>query len=754
MSRLKPSPGRALSLTVILVAPLALTFGAGVAQGAATADSPPESMGLEEILVTAQRRSERLKDVPGTLSAMSGDALERAGVTSTPDLAAAFPGLVFTGQGPAEEPTIRGVSTSVSTPGGGSAVPIYIDGVYQNSQIGNLFDLPDVQQIQVLKGPQGSLYGRNATGGVILVTTQQPSFTPSGFITVSDGVFFGGSARTSNHFQTQGFVTGQLIGDMLAGSIAAQYENVPGYFTNDLSGRRGGKIESVYVRPKLLFAPVEGLHILLAASYNNQRDDAAQTNFPLYTVAARYPDAVLPKHPWHTTSPLPGGDSWARTIKRDISLAIDWTVPGVGELTARTAYTYVNPLFDADVTGYSPTCLAAVFICITPFLDYSPDKAFQQELTFTSDKFGRFSFVAGAFYLRDKENGFYNINPPLVAPYNQPSGPYGYFVWDEYVATRASAIYLEGTYEITDKLTAVAGVRYSDETATEFARESFTFSAPTAPYRKLPPEGPPTDVAFTPKVALRYALDANDNLFVSYNRGFKSSVLTALSLTAPATKPETIDSFEAGLKHSDDRFSYNASAFFYKYRDLQVETYTGFSFITKNAAAAKSYGFDLDGTAKLTDNFKLQAAVSWIPYAKYSSFPNGVDYSPPVTQNGLRQIAVDATGHRMLKDPEYTANLTADYKRDLGVGIFDASATIYHSACYDWDLLRSQRTESYTTLNGRITVAPRNSGFKYTLYGKNLTNKVYITGVISSAIAAQGFFGPPREVGLRATYSF
>jgi iron complex outermembrane receptor protein len=230
--------------------------------------------------------------------------------------------------------------------------------------------------------------------------------------------------------------------------------------------------------------------------------------------------------------------------------------------------------------------------------------------------------------------------------------------------------------------------------------------------------------------------------------------LTALSLTAPPAKPEKIDSFEVGIKHGGDRLSFDASAFYYKYRDIQVQFYSGVETITKNAAAAKSYGLDADGSLRVTDSFKLQAGLSWIPYAKYSSFPNGVDFAPPLTPSGLAQVTVDASGQRMLKDPKVTGSITADYVHATPLGDADLSATVYHSSTYDWDLLRRVKTDAYTTLSSQISLSPSHSGFKYTLYGKNLTNKAYIAAFIGGGESDQVFYSQPREVGLKANYSF
>jgi iron complex outermembrane receptor protein len=457
----------ALGLSSLVLAANPHTAAAATADAASDA-GPAPSQTLEEVVVTAQRRAERIVDVPLAISAASGEDLKKGNVTNMRDLTATFPGLVFSGQGSAAEPAIRGISTSVSTPGAPGAIAIYVDGLYQSSQIGNYFDLPDVERIEVLKGPQGALYGRNATGGAILVTTLQPSFTPTGSITVGDGTYFGGSARTSNHFQTQAFISGPLIADKLAGSISAAFENAPGYLTNDLDGKSFGKIRSEFFRAKLLYKPLDQLSILLSGSYADRRDDAAQQAFPLQTVDSQYPGSIIPTQPWHTTSELYGGGAYSDAIHQDVSLKVDWTLPNVGTLTSRTGYTEVHPLFDSDVDlAYAPACLATIFNCITPFVDWQPDASFQQELTFASEKWGRFSFIAGAQFLYDKEDALYNINPPISAPPIRPYGQYGYFVWEESVKTDAYAAYFEGTYDITDALTAIAGVRYSEETKSE-----------------------------------------------------------------------------------------------------------------------------------------------------------------------------------------------------------------------------------------------------------------------------------------------
>src|SRR5277367_2887274 len=173
---------------------------------AATANQPGGS--LEEIIVTAQKRSERLQDVPVTITALSPDYLQKTGVERMSDLPTAVPGLVWSNQGAWIEPNIRGVYTNVAAIGSGSPIAIYLDGIYQPSQSGTIFNLPDVRDVEVLKGPQGTLFGRNATGGAIVINTRDPSFTPTGDINVSAGAYTGNSVQTAGHYNVNGYVSG------------------------------------------------------------------------------------------------------------------------------------------------------------------------------------------------------------------------------------------------------------------------------------------------------------------------------------------------------------------------------------------------------------------------------------------------------------------------------------------------------------------------------------------------------------------
>src|SRR3984957_15031614 len=222
---MKAAPRRPRYRSVIAASLLAGLAHAAYAQAPAASapNTPAESNGtaLEAIIVTAQKRSERLQDVPVTISALSSADLQRNNVEAARDLPSVVSGLVWSNQGAWIEPNIRGVYTNVAAIGSGSPIAIYLDGIYQPSQSGTIFDLPDVSQIEVLKGPQGTLFGRNATGGAISINTKDPSFTTTGSVDVSAGAYTGSDVQTAGHYNVKGYISGPLIADTLAGSLSA-----------------------------------------------------------------------------------------------------------------------------------------------------------------------------------------------------------------------------------------------------------------------------------------------------------------------------------------------------------------------------------------------------------------------------------------------------------------------------------------------------------------------------------------------------
>jgi len=715
-------------------------------------DTPPsgvssESTTLAEIIVTAQRRAERLHDVPLTITAQTAEDLQRAGISNTRELSIAVPGLSFTTQGAWAEPNIRGVHTTSSAAGSDSPIAIYVDGFYLSNQVGNVFDLPDMTRVEVLKGPQGTLFGRNATGGAISIHTLEPTFAPTGHITVSDGMFFDSDIEKANEYSVKGYLSGPLIADKVAGSLSGYYSSSDGYLANDRGGAYGD-VESFLTRGKLLFTPTDKLRFLLAGSYAERDDDLGSSLTPLrgLSVGSLYPGGVVPNQPWHTAGEM-GGGTHVDTQTASVTLRSELSFAG-GTLTSLTGYNEVKATLLVDVdASYSPNCLA-VSACITPYAIEYPSESVQQEFSFASEEFGAFSFVLGAFYIHDRYNFETNVNPQFTPPDHVNNSVPGVFANTARVKTEAYAGFGELNWNATDRLKAIVGIRYSWE---EKSGEGSYFFAPLQPF---PPGDKPQWDSWTPRVSLRYDLSDTANLYATYSEGFKSGVLDPTSFTAPAADPEEIKSYEIGTKLGTPDYNLNIAAFYYDYADLQVQFFNGVTTQTVNAANAEIYGLDVDGTVRLTDNLDLRVAASWVPKAEFTDFAGATDYVEPLGPYGLQSTVVDASGLRLLKTPKLTASTTLSYLRQISLGELEISGTAYYSDEFKWDVLGRVQTDSYVLLNGQVALSPANSHFRMALWGKNLGNKAYVSGAVLSAAADAVLYGPPRQVGVSLDYSF
>jgi iron complex outermembrane receptor protein len=750
-------PSRAL-MAALLLAGLASIADAQTQSAttapAAAANQPTGS--LEEIIVTAQKRSERLQDVPVTITALSSDYLEKNGVERMSDLPTAVSGLLWSNQGAWIEPNIRGVYTNVAAIGSGSPIAIYLDGIYQPSQSGTIFNLPDVRDVEVLKGPQGTLFGRNATGGAIVINTRDPSFTPTGDINVSAGAYAGSSVQTAGHYNVNGFLSGPLdkISDDLAGSISASYDATNGFTTDDVDGSRQGKIQSSVVRGKMLWKPSDSLQVLGTAYYSQMEDQVGEEAVPQngVTAASHYPGSILPSsQPWHFTfeGAVPG--SWGNIKGASLKATMEFSA---GTLTSLTGFNQSSVYVSVPIgAAYAPAC-AAAFVCINGVV-IPRDEAVSQEFDFASRKWGGFSYIAGIFGLYDNQREHDSYNG-------------GEFSDDSTIVTHAAAIFGEATYEFTDQFSAIAGVRLSRDSLNAKGRDG-------GPFGGYPPPGPPAGPfvqygdrswdSATPRASLQYKFTPNLNAYFTYSQGFKAGVVSGqLPHPTPGdpypqpADPEKISAYEVGMKAATDTYSANLAAFYYDYKDLQVEVFntTTFSTIPENATTAEIYGLDFDGTAQLNDWFKLRLSGTWLPTAKYKEFEQATAYVPPLTPSG--ELTTDnnynASNSRMLVTPKFTGTIAGTFGQNFEWGRFEATSSLYYSTGYRWEYTDTVTTGPYALLGANLTFSPNVNRFKYTLYGKNITNRAYVQGALPTAAANIIYWNLAREVGVTVGYSF
>lgn len=750
---------------------------------AGTAAAPRQ---MDDIIVTAQRREQRLEDVPLTVAVHSSEQLARAGVTDSRGLQQLTPGLVFQQQSSFLNPALRGISTTVVTAGAENPIALYLDNVYVASFAGSILSLPDVEQIEVLKGPQGTLFGRNATGGAIRVFTKEPGNDTEGKIDVTTGLYDGaGSSRPAYDLGFKGFISGPLAQDTVSASIAFSYRKSNGYgrnvayaqvpdsVRNAFGSDRMMMLEDKLLRGKLRLTPADNLDILFTGYWNEWESDRGQIGVVQFggtaTGPAQINDAngnpyayVVGSRPWQYAYDAHRPN--AKVRGRGASMRAKWDLD-FGRITSTTAYsnTRSKEFVDSDAT-YSPECLEIANVgtgvgCVAPF-DTLLDKTFQQELLFSSTNFGPFSFVAGANYYRGTSTVDVRVSdfglgafPAGDLSVNYPS----IFTYNTSIKTKAIGVFAEGTFKITDRFTAIAGIRYSDEEKSGTTSFFGGANSPLVPIK---------DNAWTPRVSLIYEIADRTNIYATWSKGFKSGLIPGGNASyiqgspdpLPKVRPEKITAYEIGFKTAKTgAYTFNLAAFYYDYTNVQVQASLGAGgtiIAIQNAASATIYGLDAEGTLTLSDDFKIRAGASYIPRARYDQFPGAQVALPPGTYGGLvNGQLVDLKGRRLFKTPKFTGNVALNFDHAYDWGTVDATVNAYYASRLYFDPTYLFSTDEFK-LGGEIGFTPAHSPFRVAFWVRNLTNNDAAVSYQLTANASVLTPGEPRSLGLTASYRF
>ncbi len=682
---------------------------------AAQSDQPASG----EIIVTAQRRNERQVNVPIAITAVSAKSLATAGVSSTAELGQVVPGLRLDLSGAFFQPTVRGVGSATAGVGLTSNVPTYIDGVYRPSQFTTNFELGDLETIQVLKGPQGTLFGRNATGGAILVKTADPTFAPSGSAKVSYGRY--------NEVHTAATASTGLS-DTIAVSISGVYARSNGFVKDVNTGRDAGRFERYGVRGKILFQPTNDLSFLLIGEHYRAHDDnvIAYNAFGGRTFARGVPGIVVPTARGQVASDITPRYEAERNA---VSLRSTLKLNG-GTVSSITAYSTDN--VPQQLIDFDGTSLPGLAVNI-PF----KEKTFTQELTFVSNNSGHVDYTFGLYYFYDKgEQPRYLVSVGGAAPFN---------LFRVGVKTNAYAAFMDLNYKITPQLTLTAGARYSIENQVGFF-QVFPPSASVSREEQF--------TGFTPRAILRYELAHDTNVYLSYNRGFKAGGFAPTTFDLTPFKNEKIDAYEVGFKMARPTFDLQTSAFYYNYKDLQIANYSSGVGVILNAAKSKIYGADIQATVRPTDRFTLQAGAAYT-HSEYTSFLNASIYPGTGTAaDPVRVAQTDASGQPLIRTPKFTATVSASYDQPVGDGKLKFSASYYRTTKFNFDPVGQFPQKGYGLLSGRIMFSPADKGFSIAVFGNNLTDETYLTQVLPFSGAILQTYGTPRTYGVEASVKF
>jgi iron complex outermembrane recepter protein len=676
---------------------------------------------IGEIVVTAQRRQEKNKDVPISVLALSGSALQERGITNTAGLQEAVPSLTFTSSGLAEQPAIRGIGSTISGVGADANVAIYVDGVYQADTYGLNLTLPDIDRIEVLSGPQGTLFGRNTTGGAIRIATRDPSFTATGDLSAQEG-FYSNTGRPDTTLF--GFFSGPIVSDQVAGSIALYYRQTPGWMFDAVHGGTIGIIGDTEVRGKLLFQPTDNMKWILTGYYADNNDPVS------LAVVAHNGNTVGRSSLIAPYSPYVYQGNLVPSVRQEI---YSGNLRGVitfdaGTLTTITSYArdHTPPSFLQDADG-SPAP-------ITGYVQQFQQLTESEEIDFASRNYGPISFTAGLIaYHDDNAESLHYLNQPVYLYADDITNSYGVFG--------------QAMYKILPDLTLTAGVRYGADDINYSGSQNYA----TLPHQEF---GAHTWRNTSARGSIDYAITDSINTYFTFSQGYHSGVYNLFSGNGTFAAPERLNAYEIGLKTATTDYSLNTAIYYYDFDDIQASVFNGLSNIVTNAARATLYGLDVTGAARITSNFKLSGGVGWEPHASYNSYVNGVDYVPLPT-GGNKQVTGDFSGDRLVFAPKLTVNLSAQYLQEFRWGVMSTSVTGSHNSGFSFDPLNNVGQPAYYMLNADIGWSPVGSGLKVSIFGKNLTNAVVLAG--------KGLFSPigtllevqaPREIGLAVNYHY
>jgi iron complex outermembrane recepter protein len=726
----RPLTRRVALIAAIVLAPMSVIILSSQARAQALPENPgpadaatlASDGSLAEVLVTAQRHEERLVDVPISIASVGGAQLQQAGITSLVDVAQVTPGLRFDSEGANVEPTIRGVGTLLTGPGLKPNVPVYVDGYYVPTEPATNLQLLSVSRIDVLKGPQGTLFGRNATGGAVLVQTLDPSFDPTLTARVSDGSY----AKRDVAVYGSAPVT-----DTLAGNIAGYWQRGDGYITNINSGSdEDGAFRNWEVRSKLLYQPLDSLRVLLILDHADIDDPTlvADSAYDGLAAANVIPGIRIASGPWNTAQ---GFVSSNRDTTDSISLTAHYD-SAVGTLSSYTQYRYDKAVehFDSDITA------APLLYSVYPIYD----NTFTQELNLASTPGGPFSWVTGLYLYR-------NLN--VYNPYDTASaGRPLKEVFSTENPSHSYAAYADGTYEVLSRLFLTAGVRYTEDRISEYFNliHVRTGSAEDS-FRNWSPRG-----------VLRYQLTPSSNVYASFTEGYKSGALPAASFSTVPLKPESIRAYEVGYKITAGALQFEASAFHYNYTNLQVSTFQGFSSIDTNAAQSTIYGADAHVRAQIHRDLTLNLGGSFV-HAVYDDYPNASGYVQNLNKAspayGLFTSALvgatgnpfDATGNTLPRAPRFTSSIGLSYSHRFSVGGLELDANDYYTTKVYFDPVNQFSQGAYSVLNLRGTWWTPDNRWAFSVYGTNVANEIYRDQVLPGSYGIRQTYGPPAQFG-------
>ena len=736
---------------------------------------------VPQIIVTARRRAEDAQSVPLALSVVRGELIDRSYTVNTSQLSQLVPSLNYSSANPRNTSfTIRGLGSSVvavsqSNDGLEPGVGFYVDQVYHARPATAAFDFTDIDQIEVLRGPQGTLFGKNSTAGAINITTRLPSFTSE----ASEELSYG----SDNFLQAKISASGPIT-DTIAFRISGLSTRRDGVIRNVVTGRDQNTTGNQAVRGQLLFKPSEDLQLRLIADFANFESNCCTQVYvrvaPTLKVPARQYAALAANVPGGPYTP-PSLNPYDRLTDIDaplgvetneggVSAILDWNLSGV-KLTSVSSWRFWNwdAANDRDYTG--------IPIQLTQHVPSRQDQ-YSQEVRLAFDGDAPLSYVGGLYFFRQKITGrpisIYGPRAAYWLLFNDSNLLDGYgtdgrtdFRSDSYAA------FGEVNWRLMDRLTLTGGLRYTYEEK-EGVYDTFTFGGPAT----VTPAQRTSQLSIlrgqtyaardkggnlTGRANLAYAFTQNVLGYASYARGAKSGGINMSGLpldntNAPAlntavVKAEKNDAFEIGFKTQmlNRRLTFNVDAYYTTVRDFQTNVTD-----TAAAVALRTYlanipkvrvkGVEADAVAQVTDRFQLRASAAYAD-GKYVSYPNG---PCPIEQIGTGTSACRLSGRGLPGLPKWAVTLGADYAYPVPMFGRDAALVLHVDSSSRTKIFGDPTASAYTVIKG-YTVVNGSIGLRFSdrlelaVFARNLFDKQYIQNLTVQAGNSGLIVGTPND---------
>nr|AAF66621.1 putative outer membrane salicin receptor [Niveispirillum irakense DSM 11586] len=700
-----------------------------------------DTLQLDEIVVTAQRRAENLQETPLAVSAITGEGLASQGIKSVVDLSAQVPSLQITSSGSgASQVFMRGIGSSNVTEVGDPAIAYHIDGIYiaRATSTGALFY--DIDRVEVLRWSAGTLYGRNATAGAINVITKKPTQELGGSAAIEYGNY--------NALTTSGVLNVPIKED-LAIRGAFQTTRHDGYqkviTTGPLAGNDKYDQDDKSGRLQALWTPTERLSVNLRGDYLHRGGaGGGEVGYPARTSS-----------PWTSLSTVnTSRDNTYWSTGAEVNLDLDWA-----ELTYIFSYNYANEDRNAEnvVTG-------------APNYFYGVDKTTSNELRLGGDT-ESLKWVIGAYHFKEDNDVDFRI---FLADNNYLS-----FIQPE-VTSETTAVFGQATWSVTEALRLTGGLRYTEDKKGRTGGTFFTNNsgAITGTVTLNVSDNKWNKVNW--RAGVDYDLAEGSMAYANVATGYKAGGYYD-GLPPNDYKPESITSYEVGVKNRfmDNRLQLNLAGFYYDYRDFQISaigTIAGQdATVTLNADKAEIYGLELEGDFLLTEQDRFDASVSWL-HARYKDFllPRGDAFANNNANANIARCytadyssapprAADFSGCKMARTPEWSINLGYQHKFefDNGASLTGRVQTHIESAKYlEYHGFEQNKQDAFTKTDLTLTYAPAEGGWTVMAYVRNLEDENVLTNSNPNAttgFATNGsgdFYAPPRTYGARLSIDF